>query len=560
MKQATCVLISLAVAIASSMAQAPAGDRAELSLAIRQGNLERAKAIVEKYPALVTSADDSGFTPLHIAATAGRVDIIEYLLQRGADIEARTAGGQTPLFQTVPLASAEAFDCLLRRGARLGARDNSGKSILQFALSWQRPAMADLILARGFAIEVEGAAAKDMLEEAANAGLATVVGTLLSRNVPVSAAPRNGTTLLHSAARGGLVEFAERLLKAGARVDDRDQHGLTPLHVAAFYGRDGVVGLLLQNGAEASALTNDGRSALHLAEYTGHAGTVALLASKGARNAPVSYPELSGPYLGQPEPGPEPRLFAPGIVSSEEHETNVTFTPDGRELCLSRINAEQTRRWLLVMRVERNRWLAPQALPFGAGGADFEGAYSVDGRRLYFSSDRPLQESGPRKRDMDLWVVDRLADGWGEPRNLGPAINGQSSEYMPSADREGNLYFERNGLNVARWRNGNYLPAEKIGPGITNVLNLGHPFVAPDGSYLLYDARRPGSGTSLLFVSYRLKDGSWSQGIRVFDRDEAREYESCPTVSPDGKFLFFGRDHDIYWANAAFIEKLRPRD
>jgi hypothetical protein len=184
----------------------------------------------------------------------------------------------------------------------------------------------------------------------------------------------------------------------------------------------------------------------------------------------------------------------------------------------------------------------------------------VDGRRLFFSSDRPLQKGGPRKGDMDLWVVDRLADSWAEPRNLGPAINGQSSEYMPSVDRDGNLYFERNGLNVARWRNGNYLPAETIGPGITNVHNLGHPFVAPDGSYILYDARRPGSSRSLLFISYRVKDGSWSEGIRVFDRDDAREYESCPTVSPDGKFLFFGRDHDIYWASAAFIEERRPRD
>jgi ankyrin repeat protein len=560
MKQVGCFLIPLAVAIASSMAQAPADDRAELSLAIRQGNLDRAKAIVEKSPALVTSADDSGFTPLHIAATAGRVDIIEYLLQRGADIEARTAGGQTPLFQTVPLASAEAFDCLLRKGARLGARDNSGKSILQFALSWQRPAMADLILARGFAIEVEGPAAQEMLEEAANAGLATVVATLLSRSVPVSAAPRNGTTLLHSAARGGLVEFAGRLLRAGARIDARDQHGLTPLHLAAFYGRDDVIGLLLENGADPSDRAYDGRSALHLAEYAGRASTVALLTRAGARETPVGYPDLSGPYLGQPEPGPEPRLFAPGIVSSEEHETNITFTPDGRELCLSRINADQTRRWLLVMRMERDRWLAPLPVPFGAGGADFEGAYSVDGRRMFISSDRPLQTGGPRKRDMDLWVVERVVGGWGEPRNLGPAVNGQSSEYMPSVDREGNLYFERNGLNVARWRNGDYLPAEKIGPGITNVVNLGHPFVAPDGSYLLYDARRPGSAKSLLFVSYRLQDGNWSPGVRVFAQDDAREYESCPTVSPDGRFLFFGRDHDIYWASAAFIEKHRPRD
>ena len=560
MKLLTSFLILLTVAAASSTTQAPAGERAELSLAIRQGNVERVKAIVEKSPALVRSADDSGFTPLHIAATAGRVDIIEFLLQCGAEMEARTSGGQTPLFQTVPLANAEAFDYLLRKGARLDARDNSGKSILQFALSWRRPAMADLILARGAVIDVDGPAAQEMLEEAADAGLATVVATLLSRNVQVSVAPRNGTTLLHSAARGGLAEFAARLLKAGARVDDRDQHGLTPLHVAAFYGRDGVVGVLLANGAGLSARANDGRTALHLAEYAGRSSTVALLTRKGARETFVSFPELSGPYLGQSEPGPEPRLFAPGIVSSEEHETNVTFTPDGRELCFSRINADQTRRWLLVMRVERDRWLAPLPVPFGAGGADFEGAYSVDGRRLFFSSDRPLQPGGPRKSDMDLWVVERVAGGWGEPRNLGPAVNGQSSEYMPSVDREGNLYFEQHGLNVARWENGGYLPAKKIGPVITNVINLGHPFVAPDGSYLLYDARRPGSGKSLLFISYRLKDGSWSQSMRVFDQDDAREYESCPSVSPDGKFLFFGRDHDIYWASAAFIEKRRPRD
>jgi hypothetical protein len=460
----------------------------------------------------------------------------------------------------VPLASAEAFDVLLRKGAALGARDNSGRSILQFALFWKRPAMASLILARGFEIEAEGPAAQAMLEEAASAGLATVVATLLSRHVPMSVGLRNGTTLLHSAARGGLVEFAERLLKAGAGIDVPDQHGLTPLQVAAFYGRDDMVGLLLASGADLSRRAYDGRSALHLAEYAGRTTTVTLLTRAGARATPLRLPELTGPYLGQPVPGPEPRLFAPGIVSSEEHETNITFTPDGRELCLSRINADQSRRWLAVMRVERGRWLAPQPLPFGAGGADFEGAYSADGRRLFFSSDRPLRPGGPRKRDMDLWVVEREAEGWGEPRNLGAAVNGQGNEYMPSVDREGNLFFERNGLNVARWRNGDYLQAEKIGPGITNVLNLGHPFVAPDGSYLLYDARRPGSARSVLFISYRLKSGDWSPGVRAFDQDDAREYESCPTVSPDGRFVFFGRDHDIYWASAAFIEARRPRE
>jgi ankyrin repeat protein len=530
MKAPACVAGLLLIVGVAIVAQVPADDRADLSLAIRQGNLDRVKVIVQRAPALAGSADDSGFTPLHIAATAGRVDIIEFLLRSGADIEARTLGGQTPLFQTVPLGSGAAFEFLLRRGARLDARDNAGESILQFALTWQRPAMAELILARGFVIDVRGAAGQDMLEQAANAGLVTVVDTLLARNVPVNVGLRHGTTLLHSAARGGLVEFAARLLRSGADINTRDEHDLTPLQLAAFYRRDAMVTWLREHGAEP------------------------------ARETAARFAELSGPYLGQPEPGPEPRLFAPGIVSTEEHETNVTFTPDGREICFSRINADQTRRWLLITRLDGDRWTVPQPVPFAAGGAEFEGAYSVDGRRLIFSSDRPLAPGGSPKRDMDLWVVERAGSGWGEPRNLGPAVNGPSNEYMPSVDREGNLFFERHGLNMARWRDGSYLPAEKIVPGITNVTNLGHPFVARDGSYLIYDARNPGSAKGLLFISYRLKDGAWSQGIRVFPGHEGREYESCPTVSPDGRFLFYGRDHDIYWASAAFIEARRPRD
>ncbi len=553
------VIFRLAVAVLVVASPSTANDREDLSLAIRQGNLAAVRAIVEKNPALVTSADNAGFTPLHIAATAGRVDIVEYLLDRGADIEARTAGGQTPLFQTVPLVSQKAFVYLLERGANLNARDNEGKTILQFALSWQRPSMVDLILGRGFAVDGRDAAAEEMLEQAANAGIDSLVTALLTKGVSVTPIRRHGTTLLHSAARGGLAGFAASLLKQGAEVDARDQHGLTPLHIAAFYGRDEVVRVLIAGGADLDARGYDGRSARHLAEYGGHASTVTVLAAKGAKAGPAVLPLLAGPYLDQTEPGLTPQIFAPGIVSSEEHETNITFAANGRELCFSRINADQTRRWLLFMRLEGGRWTSPEPAPFASMGTDFEGAYSTDGRMLFFVSNRPLQKGGPAKRDTDLWAVERIGDGWGEPRNLGMAVNSQSNEYMPSVDRAGNLYFERYGLNLSRWHNGDYLPPEKIGASITNVTNMGHPFIAPDGSYLLFDARLPGFDKSVLFASYLLKDGTWSQAIRLFDRADTREYESCPSVSPDGKFLFFGRDHDIYWASAAIIAKLGPQ-
>ncbi len=549
-----------AAAAALVAAQSLADDRADLSLAIRQGNLAVVRAIVEKNPALVKSGDDSGFTPLHIAATAGHVDIIAYLLDRGADLEARTAGGQTPVFQTVPLASQEAFAYLLKKGANLNARDNQGKTILQFALAWRRPAMVDLILQRGFTVDTAGASAQELLDEAANTGIESLVTTLVSRGVAIEPGTRNGTTLLHSAARGGLPGLASRLLELGARTDARDQHGLTALHLAAFYGRDAVIPVLLAAGADIEALAPDGRSARDMAQRGSQPNTVALLTARGARTGPAVFPPLAGLYLGQPEPGLVPRLFAPGIVSSEEHETNIAFAPDGRELCFSGISTDQSRRWIRFMRLENGRWTTPTPAPFESGGADFEPSYGGGGRQLFFSSNRPLEKGGRPKRDMDVWMVEREGGAWGEPTNLGSAVNGESNEYMPSADREGNLYFERYGLNVARWRNGAFLPAARV--EIAGAVNPGHPFVAPDGSYLLFDARPPGAGTAtqsgVLFVAFRSKDGSWSPAVRLFEPPGARAYEGCPTVSPDGQYLFFGRDHDIYWVSAKVIDARRP--
>ncbi len=549
-----------AAAAALVTAQSPADDRAELSLAIRQGDLAAVRVAIERNPALVKSADDSGFTPLHIAATAGRVDIIEYLLGRGAVLEPRTAGGQTPLFQTVPLASAQAFERLVEKGANLNARDNQGRTILQFALTWRRPAMVELILQHGFSPYVSGTAAQEMLDEAANTGIESLVTTLVSRGVVVEPGTRNGTTLLHSAARGGLSGFADRLIALGARTDARDQHGLTALHLAALYGRDAVVPVLLAAGGDIEARALDGRSALDMARDGGWKSTVALLEARGAKAGPAVFPPLTGPYLGQPEPGLVPRLFAPGIVSSEEHETNIAFTPDGRELCFSGISTDQTRRWIRFMRLEDGRWTAPTPAPFASGGADFEASYGSGGRQLFFSSNRQPTKGGPPKRDMDVWVVERAGGAWGEPANLGPAVNGESNEYMPSTDREGNLYFERYGLNVARRQNGAYLPAAHL--DVPDAVNPGHPFVAPDGSYLLFDAGPAGAGATaplgVLFVSFRSKGGRWLPAVRLFESSGTREYESCPTVSPDGKYLFFGRDHDIYWVGAKVIDIRRP--
>jgi Tol biopolymer transport system component len=89
-----------------------------------------------------------------------------------------------------------------------------------------------------------------------------------------------------------------------------------------------------------------------------------------------------------------------------------------------------------------------------------------------------------------------------------------------------------------------------------------HPFIAPDESYIIFDSSRPGGiGKGDLFICFRLANGSWS---RAFNDTLLNTVESdwCPTVSPDGKYLFFTRNStgngDIYWVDAKIIEELKP--
>ena len=97
------------------------------------------------------------------------------------------------------------------------------------------------------------------------------------------------------------------------------------------------------------------------------------------------------------------------------------------------------------------------------------------------------------------------------------------------------------------------LPPVSAGPAINTPDVEACPFLAPDESYLIFSRV---SGPALgYYISYRLKDGSWSQPVAL------RQLRAQPTsfVSPDGKYIFFGYEYG-FWAPATFIEELRPKE
>ena len=123
-----------------------------------------------------------------------------------------------------------------------------------------------------------------------------------------------------------------------------------------------------------------------------------------------------------------------------------------------------------------------------------------------------------------------------------------------SVARNGALYF---GSNRPAGRGGfdiyraaaipdGYAPAENLGPAINSPENEYHPFIAPDESYLLFDARRSsGAGANDLYVSFRRPDGSWTAATSLGPAINTRAGEMRPCVSPDGTWLFFCSDRSL---------------
>jgi hypothetical protein len=308
-----------------------------------------------------------------------------------------------------------------------------------------------------------------------------------------------------------------------------------------------------------------------------------------------TFPDLSGPYLGQQVPDTLPVLFAPGVVSTGMFTRDVAISPDGKEIFFCVAIGNYTYSTILYTREVDGRWLAPEIVPFsgGPGVMDFEPALSADGSKLFFLSTRP--DGDEPVGDQDIWVVERTADGWGEPRNLGEPVNTDGGEFFPSLTKDGTLYFTRNakgsGLNQvyrSRWTEGAFQEPELLPEQVNCGTNRFNAFVSPDESYMVVPAVGMADAFDGVdyYIVFRNQDERWSEPINMgahINQDNARGWS--PYVSPGGKYFFFmatrtqeievadwnyeklvelnnspgNGNADIYWMDAGFIDALREQ-
>jgi hypothetical protein len=275
-------------------------------------------------------------------------------------------------------------------------------------------------------------------------------------------------------------------------------------------------------------------------------------------------------YFGQTPPGDSAVVFAHGIVSlTDRRETSIAFSPNVDECFISVWAAHDSSARIFWTKRIGNEWTHQIEAPFSVSHHfTSRPFFSLDGNKLYFHY---ANYTGPEP--YNIWMVERTSNDWGEPKHLPSPINSDYRDGSYSETADGTAYFtsnrpggydEKNDLWRTRQIPGQALQVENLGAIVNSNAWDADSYISPDGSYLIFSSARPGGigGYSNLYITFKTGYAEWTKPINM-ERDNnginiKNSRGSCgPTVSPDGKFLFFSQTGDIYWVSTNVINKIK---
>jgi len=283
------------------------------------------------------------------------------------------------------------------------------------------------------------------------------------------------------------------------------------------------------------------------------------------------FPVLKGLYLGQEPPGMIPKIFAPGIISTDISEGCSGWGNNMEYFIFQRwISGKSS---LYIMNQINGVWSEPVLLHFVDQYKVGDFTIAPDGITMVFASNILIEEIGSEGEGGNIWIVKKTGTGWTDPKHVGLEINTKHHDSYPCLTTNGNLYFfsRRPGgygdsdLYMSEFIDGKYQTPVNLGPKLNTKYHEWDTYTAPDESYMIYCSMMPGGlGDDDLYVTFKKDDGSWSKPVHMGNKINSDKSENRPYVTPDGKYFFYTStergNRDIYWVDAKIIEKVKPKE
>lgn len=222
----------------------------------------------------------TGMSPLHYAAYYGNIPVFDYLLEKGADINAKDHRGLAPVWFTVSGQQPAMLKKLIALGADLSNKNAQGDNILFRAIMTSNPEITGILLDNGFDPKQRNDYQMTPLELAAGMNSVEIINLLLSKGADLKDSTR--MPLLHRAAASRGADVLNYLLDRGFDINEADRNGRTSLMMAVDFGNmEGAKALILR-GADINLVNTEGVSAIQICVKKGSAELVGLLIAQKA--------------------------------------------------------------------------------------------------------------------------------------------------------------------------------------------------------------------------------------------------------------------------------------
>jgi hypothetical protein len=270
-------------------------------------------------------------------------------------------------------------------------------------------------------------------------------------------------------------------------------------------------------------------------------------------------------YFGQTPPGDTAVIFAPGIISIPNRlEKKIAFSPDGNE-CYFEVAISSDSSKIFYKKRVNNTWSEQVEAPFSVTHNASDPFFSNDGKRLYFTN------------NYHIYFVERTTGNWGEPQLLPSPINSPSFDWGYTESADGTAYVTSARTGGIGEMHGdiwcipyNSSQAENLGSVVNSIMQDANPCIVPDGSFLIFNTNGHSNCWNDLFITFNKGNNGWTAPIEMNSCGAKinihTEVQFSPSLSPDGKFLFFSRTKaastlgeplDIYWVSTHVIVGLK---
>jgi hypothetical protein len=260
-------------------------------------------------------------------------------------------------------------------------------------------------------------------------------------------------------------------------------------------------------------------------------------------------------------------LIAISNLLSAQNESNITqfdkslnqflnvrdfnISKDGNEAFFTIQSPSQEISQLAYIKKNNNEWSKPELLPFCDSYMYLEPFLSFNNNRLFFVSDRPLNDSSSTRKDYDIWYVDRnnKEDKWSKPKNIGKPINSELDEFFPSVSKNNNLYFTmvspkglgKDDIYFSKWEDDKYSSPILLNENINSAGYEFNAFISEKEDFIIYSKynEEDGQGSGDLYISKKDANGKWEKSINLGVPLNTKYMEYCPFYDEKNKILYF---------------------